>query len=107
MRRLPRKIQALPEARKIPAAHFPFIVVAELAGETVGFASVLRNNDDFRAELEDLFVAPAVWRKGVGLQLIRETERRTVALSARFLRVVASERAHLRRRRTGETNLVP
>ncbi|MDZ5700075.1 MULTISPECIES: GNAT family N-acetyltransferase [Phyllobacteriaceae] len=87
------ELLALPEARQVPAAHLPFIVVAELAGKVVGFATILPENEDFQAELEDMFVAPAAWRKGVGRQLLDEAESRAVARGARFVRVVAGERA--------------
>ncbi|MCT7378507.1 GNAT family N-acetyltransferase [Chelativorans salis] len=87
------ELLALPEARYVPAAHVPFVIVAELAGEIVGFATVLSGENALQAELEDLFVAPNVWRRGVGAQLLAEAERRAVALGAHALHVIASERA--------------
>lgn len=87
------ELQALPEAREVPVAHLPHILVAELEGEIVGFATVLSSAAALPAELEDLFVAPELWRKGVGGKLLAEAERRAVARGARTLHVVAGERA--------------
>lgn len=86
------ELQALPEARQIPAAHLPSVFVAEVAGKVLGFATVLPRGD-LEAELEDLFVAPDAWRKGVGAQLIAEAERRAIALGARSIHVVATLQA--------------
>ncbi|WP_274426641.1 GNAT family N-acetyltransferase [Chelativorans sp. YIM 93263] len=87
------ELLALPEARQIPAAHMPFVIVAELHGDIVDFATVLPGENALQAELEDLFVAPQVWRRGVGAKLLAEAERRAVALGAHALHVIASERA--------------
>ena len=86
-------LQALPEAREVPAVHLPHVIVAELAGEMVGFATVLPGKGVIQAELEDLFVAPEVWRRGIGRSLLAEAERRAAALGARSLHVVAGEQA--------------
>ncbi|MGK9165421.1 GNAT family N-acetyltransferase [Inquilinus limosus] len=85
-------LSALPEARQVPAEHLPSVFVAELDGKIVGFATVLPR-DDREAELEDLFVDPAAWRRGVGAGLMAEAERRATALGARSLHVVAHQRA--------------
>ncbi|WP_274629483.1 GNAT family N-acetyltransferase [Arvimicrobium flavum] len=87
------KLQALSEAREVPAAHLPHAIVAEIEGEIVGFATVLPAEAAFQAELEDLFVAPEAWRKGVGRKLLAEAECRASAIGARTLLVVAGERA--------------
>ncbi|HEX2841591.1 GNAT family N-acetyltransferase [Hyphomicrobium sp.] len=73
--------------------HLPHVIVAEFVGEIVGFATVLPGRDAIQAELEDLFVAPEVWRRGIGGSLLAEAERRAAALGARSLHVVAGERA--------------
>ncbi|GAA2833191.1 acetyltransferase (GNAT) family protein [Aminobacter aminovorans] len=86
-------LQALPEAREVPAAHVRHVVVAEIAGQIVGFVTVLPGDVTAQAELEDLFVAPEAWRMGIGSLLLAEAERRAAALGARSLEVVASERA--------------
>jgi GNAT superfamily N-acetyltransferase len=87
-------LRALPEAREVPAEHLPVAVVAELDGEIVGFATVLPRTDG-EAELEDLFVDPASWRRGVGARLVAEAERRAAGLGVRSLHVVAHERARI------------
>lgn len=87
------ELHAMPEAREVPAAHLPHVAVAELAGEIVGFVTVLPGDDAARAELEDLFVAPEAWRKGIGSLLVAEAARRAEAFGARTLDVVAGERA--------------
>jgi GNAT superfamily N-acetyltransferase len=87
------ELQALPEAREVPIAHVPHAIVAELEGEIVGFVTVLSGKGAMQAILEDLFVAPEVWRMGVGRKLLAEAEYRAAMLGARTLHVVAGERA--------------
>ena len=87
------ELLAMPEAREVPASHLPHIAVAELAGQIVGFVTVLAGDDATRAELEDLFVAPEAWRKGIGSLLVAEAERRAKSLGALKLNVVAGARA--------------
>ena len=87
------ELRALPEAREVPAVHLPHVIVAEFVGEVVGFATVLPGNGVFQAELEDLFVAPEVWRRGIGGLLLAEAERRAAEFGARSLHVIAGERA--------------
>lgn len=82
----------MPEARQVPAGHLPSAVVAELDGAIVGFATVLPRSAG-EAELEDLFVDPAAWRRSVGTRLVAEAETRAAALGARSLHVIAHERA--------------
>ena len=83
---------AMREAREVPAAHLPHIIVAEAWGDVVGFATILHEGVA-QAELEDLFVAPEAWRKGIGKLLLAEAERRAIASGARSVHVVAGERA--------------
>jgi GNAT superfamily N-acetyltransferase len=66
--------------------------VAEIDGRVVGFATVL-SKDAQGAELEDLFVEPDEWRKGIGRRLLEEAVRRAVGAGARRLRVAANARA--------------
>lgn len=87
------ELLALPEAREVPAAHIPHVMVAEIAKEIVGFVTVLPGETATQAELEDLFVAPEAWRRGIGSLLLAEAERRATALGARSLDVIAGERA--------------
>ncbi|MGH6762639.1 MAG: GNAT family N-acetyltransferase [Phyllobacterium sp.] len=87
------EMQALPEAREVSAAHLPHVIVAELDGQMVGFVTVLPGKNSVQAELEDLFVAPEIWRKGIGRALLAEAERHAAVLGARTLHVIAGERA--------------
>lgn len=89
---LGKELLALPEARTVPVEHLPFLVVAEHDGEVVGFATVLPSPGD-DAELEDLFVDPGSWRRGIGRRLPMEAERRATALGVRGLHVIANQRA--------------
>jgi predicted N-acetyltransferase YhbS len=85
------ELEALPEARTVPAEHLPFVFVAEDDGGILGFATVLEGSDD-TAVLEDMFVEPNHWRRGIGRLLIGEAVGRTRALGAEVLRVVANSR---------------
>lgn len=87
------ELQALPEAGEVSAAHLAHVIVAEFDREVVGFVTVLPGKGPIQAELEDLFVAPEVWRRGIGRALIAEAERHAVGLGAQSLHVVAGERA--------------
>jgi GNAT superfamily N-acetyltransferase len=84
------EIEALPEARIVPGEHLPFVFVAEEAGRVLGFATVLPIEDG--VELEDMFVDPGHWRRGIGRALIEEAAARARALGANALRVVANSR---------------
>lgn len=86
-------LSALPEARIVPLQHLPFIALAEQAGEIVGFVTVIPDDVEGRAVLEDLFVKPKAWRRGIGARLLIEAERRARAWGASHLRLVANERA--------------
>jgi GNAT superfamily N-acetyltransferase len=85
-------LRALPEARQVPAEHLLSVFVAELDGKITGFATVLPRGDG-EAELEDLFVDPDSWRRGIGARLVAEAERRAAAFGALALHVIAGERA--------------
>ena len=89
---LREELEALPEAREVTAENLPFVFLADHQGEAVGFATVLPSIGR-DAELEDLFVDPDFWRRGVGDQLLREAERRALGLGFRGLHVVANRRA--------------
>ena len=67
-------------------------VVAESAGQLLGFAVVLRR-DDGDSELDGLFVEPAYWRHGVGRALVEHAERLATADGAANLWVTANTRA--------------
>jgi N-acetylglutamate synthase-like GNAT family acetyltransferase len=87
------ELQALPEAREVPAEHLQYVIVAELHGEIAGFTTVLPGKDPLQAELEDLFVAPELWRRGIGRELLAEAERRATVLGVQSLYVITGERA--------------
>ncbi len=86
------ELQALPEARQVPSEHLPYVLVAEHKRAILGFATVLPSDGE-NAELEDLFVDPPAWRRGVGAALTRAAEMRAIELGCRVLRVVANNRA--------------
>jgi GNAT superfamily N-acetyltransferase len=86
------ELRALPGARQVPPEHLPFAFVADQGGAAIGFATVLPAAGQ-DAELEDLFVHPDAWGRGVGGALVAEAERRAVALGFRGLRVIANRRA--------------
>jgi GNAT superfamily N-acetyltransferase len=67
-------------------------IVAESAGELLGFAVVLRR-DDGDAELDGLFVDPAQWRHGIGRELLEQAERIATRDGAASLWVTANTRA--------------
>lgn len=67
-------------------------IVAELDNKVVGFAVVLPRADG-DAELDGLFVEPAIWRAGIGTRLIREAEILAAVGGAASLYVVGNPRA--------------
>jgi GNAT superfamily N-acetyltransferase len=67
-------------------------IVAENAGQLLGFAVVLRR-DDGDAELDGLFVDPVQWRRGIGRALVEHAERLAKAEGATNLWVIANTRA--------------
>ncbi len=87
-----REIEALPEARIFPPEHLPFAFVAEAEGRVAGFATVLLCEDG-GAELEDIFVEPDLWRRGIGRALMAEAAHRAKHGGALVLRVIANSRA--------------
>jgi GNAT superfamily N-acetyltransferase len=67
-------------------------VVAENAGQLLGFSVVLPR-DDGDAELDGLFVEPTYWRHGLGRALVEQAERIAGADGAANLWVTANTRA--------------
>lgn len=67
-------------------------VVAESAGQLLGFAVVLPR-DDGDGELDGLFVEPTYWRHGIGRALVEQAERIAMADGATNLWVTANTRA--------------
>lgn len=86
------QLMALPEAGHFPTKHVPYAIVAECDDTLVGFITVVPGSS-FEAEIEDLFVAPEVWRTGVGKSLLSEAEASAKASGIRSLSVVAGKRA--------------
>jgi len=86
------ELLALAEAGQFSAARLPYAMVAELDGVLVGFITVVPETGT-EAELEDLFVAPELWRMGVGTRLLNEAEHRAAQLGIRSLHVVVGDRA--------------
>ena len=64
------QLLAEPDAVEFPADQIDRdqVIVAELDSQIAGFAAVLF--DDLVAELDGLFVEPALWRRGIGAALI-------------------------------------
>jgi GNAT superfamily N-acetyltransferase len=64
------QLEAHPDAFDLPLAQIERgeVLVAEVDGETAGFAVVLIEDD--HAELDGLFVQPQYWRRGIGAALI-------------------------------------
>ena len=85
---------ANPDAIELPLEQITSgrTVVAESAGQLLGFAVVLPREDG-DAELDGLFVEPTYWRHGIGRSLVEQTERIAVADGAANLWVTANTRA--------------
>jgi GNAT superfamily N-acetyltransferase len=83
---------AHPDAIELPVEQIARTIVAELENNAVGFAVVLPREDG-DAELDGLFVEPAMWRAGIGTRLIRASEILAAAEGADFLCVVGNPRA--------------
>ena len=84
---------AHPDAIELPAEQISEgrVLVAEMENKTVGFAVVLPRQDG-DAELDGLFVEPAIWRVGFGRRLVEEAEILAATAGARSLYVVTSRR---------------
>ena len=78
------QLEANPDAIDLPAGQIERgdVLVADVEGQVVGFAVVLA--DDGKAELDGLFVEPALWRRGIGTALVdaavHEARRRGLTL---------------------------
>lgn len=65
-----QQLEAEPDAIELPIEQIEggAVIVAEYADRVAGFAVVLI--DDEEAELDGLFVEPALWKQGIGTMLI-------------------------------------
>jgi GNAT superfamily N-acetyltransferase len=88
------QLLANPDAIDLPAEQIEsgLVIVAEQGGVVTGFAVVLPGTDH-DAELDGLFVEPAVWGGGVGRRLVEEARTFASVIGAEELRVVAHPRA--------------
>lgn len=68
------------------------VIVAEAGGKVLGFAAVVRRQDG-DAELDALFVEPALWKRGIGRQLMRHCGALAGSLGAGSLHVVGNPHA--------------
>jgi GNAT superfamily N-acetyltransferase len=82
---------AHPDAIELPDFHLSdgHTLLAERAGNTLGFAVVLPREDG-EAQLDGLFVDPPVWRNGIGSLLVRESGILATGRGARALHVIAN-----------------
>ena len=85
---------AHPEAVQVPTEQLTPITacVADAADTTAGFAVVLPRPDG-DAELDGLFVDPAMQRLGIGRRLVERTKELARAMGASTLHVVAADDA--------------
>lgn len=85
---------AHPEAVQVPVDQLTpeTACVADAAGTLAGFAVVLPRPDG-DAELDGLFVDPAMQRLGIGRRLVEQTKELARAMGASKLHVVANDDA--------------
>ncbi|KQU99512.1 hypothetical protein ASC89_10390 [Devosia sp. Root413D1] len=85
---------AHPEAVQVPIEQLTLITacVADAADTTAGFAVVLPRPDG-DAELDGLFVDPAMQRLGIGRRLVERAKELARAMGASTLHVVAADDA--------------
>src|SRR5262245_2549650 len=85
---------AHPDAIQLPAAHITegSTLVANLAWARAGFVVVLRR-PDVDADLDGLFIEPALWRRGIGTRLVQAAEILAASCGARCLHVMTAPQA--------------
>jgi len=86
---------AHPDAIDLPLEHLDagHTYVAERSGQILGFSVVLPRPDG-DADLDGLFVEPAIWKHGAGRRLVQQAERLAASRGSEWLYVVANPRAH-------------
>ena len=84
-----------PEAIELPSEHIAAdqVVVADVAGDPVGFVVVIAGSGKGECELDGLFVAPEYWRRGIGRTLLEDACSKAVSRGATAMTVVASPSA--------------
>lgn len=91
---LARKLEDQPalidQSLKLESFDREQVLIAEIAGRLVGFATVVGRGAEDAAELDALFVEPADWRKGIGTALLRGVERKVREQGVRQLFVLAN-----------------
>jgi GNAT superfamily N-acetyltransferase len=86
------ELLALPEARELAPELLPTTVVAEVSGVPAGFATIVMD-DQGDAELEELFVDPAWWRRGIGRCLVEQAVQHALTAGSNAIHVIASRKA--------------
>jgi GNAT superfamily N-acetyltransferase len=82
------------DAIELPLEHLSagHTYVAERDGQILGFCVVLPRPDG-DADLDGLFVEPAIWRRGIGRRLVQEAERLAASRGAQWLYVIGNPKA--------------
>ncbi len=85
---------AHPDAIAVPREQLESgsVIVAEAGGTVVGFAAVVLREDG-EAELDALFVEPALWKHGIGRQLVMQCAALAETRGAESLHVVGNVQA--------------
>jgi GNAT superfamily N-acetyltransferase len=85
---------AHPDAIELPLEHLDagHTYVAERSGQILGFSVVLPRPDG-DADLDGLFVEPAIWKHGAGRRLLQQAERLAASRGSEWLYVIANPRA--------------
>jgi GNAT superfamily N-acetyltransferase len=88
------QLLANPDAIDLPAEQLAqgAVLVADLEAQTAGFAVVLPRQDG-DAELDGMFVKPALWRAGVGRRLLDAAAALARSRGAAVLHVIANPAA--------------
>lgn len=85
---------AHPDAIDVPQEQLESgrVIVAEAEGTVLGFAAVVPRRDG-NAELDALFVEPALWKQGIGRELVTQCRIVAESLGAGSLHVVGNPHA--------------
>jgi len=88
------QLLAHPDAIAVPIEQIEAgeVFLAERDGAIVRFAAVVVRTDG-DADLDAIFVAPELWKQGIGRMLLDEAERIAVGRGARAMHVVANPAA--------------